>query len=1200
MAVGTVRPVVAVDLDGTLTAHKTGYKPGPLTEPPLPGIGAWLRSLAPSLQIVVFSARAEMPDGVSVIRNWLNDQGLSDVPVTITAVKPATAVLYIDDRGWQINGKVSDYPTVEQILAFRPWWDTGPEHAGLAPISGSAPDALAASLAARAASVEWAVTDTMNRAVAAADGLLVGLEYRLKKPDALAAKIRNVAAEKNLTSRSAAEDIKDALRYAVVFDGDVYANGTRAVLAVLDAAGLTVSRIRNYWAEVDGSRYGDGTYVGLNVVLVGLDGFPVETQFHTPQSLDAQRINMGFYRQIRAGNLDTADRDVVDRTMRQNNGFVPRPDGIDSFGTARGTRWWLLADGEATDDLGVIPGDVHYRPAPEPSHSCATCQYYDTLGTRCTMYDAPVSPSYLCDKWARIESDHTLVAALPGRPKKTRVVAVPADAHNRILDAANRRANELEPKLAAIIAPLLAEAGVTAARNFRARATNFLTAAADIQPDSMMVAVVPRPDEAAAIAQTGGEPPADLHVTLAYLGQVPEEDVDRIRAALAVVAGTHPPLEGTVGGVGAFADNGNGVPAIALPDVPGLIELRQAVVTALAEAEIDYGRGHGFQPHATIAYRPPGDDASPDREAIGQPLHFDSLRIVRGNHTVADMPLTGAPSLTAASDPGTPNPPQWASPAPSELLDAQALVAAIKARTEPIRRAFIEQTMTPALKAAGLSWDVTHPLIAGQLSKQTMHITSIADTTRSNVMAIIGESYKQGLSIPDTAEAIQSGMQEASLTRATLIARTELSGAVNGSSLTATRIVADATGQPMIKRWMTAPGAAFPRHELVDGLDGQERGLDEPFDVDGDSLMFPGDPDGPVENVANCRCVGPMTRISGKTFAATRRMFEGNLLRLVTARGRDLSVTPNHPVLTGRGWVAAGLLQKGDDLICGTGFRDAASSPDEEDVPSAAHERFASLQLSAAWSQGVPAGAVNFHGEIPVGEVDVVVADRELTGELVSAFQKHLLQLGLALAHREVHGSCDERAGGRVEDEQVGVDRFALVLREYGCVDTSEADSVGVTSTANRQVVGLEDPRDGRARHPETLAHGENARPAVVSLNHERDEIGVTAEKGEVVSLTCRPSSDASPECLPDCHRREANLAADLLVRFSGFVETDPLVDVALIRFRGHVYNFSSLTGTYMANDIITANCTISYVEGGEEVGTADADTGGDVPDQGE
>ena len=36
--------------------------------------------------------------------------------------------------------------------------------------------------------------------------------------------------------------------------------------------------------------------------------------------------------------------------------------------------------------------------------------------------------------------------------------------------------------------------------------------------------------------------------------------------------------------------------------------------------------------------------------------------------------------------------------------------------------------------------------------------------------------------------------------------------------------------------------------------DGQEVKIDEPFIVDGESLMYPGDVTGSASNVINCRC----------------------------------------------------------------------------------------------------------------------------------------------------------------------------------------------------------------------------------------------------------------------------------------------------------------------------------------------------------
>ena len=55
-----------------------------------------------------------------------------------------------------------------------------------------------------------------------------------------------------------------------------------------------------------------------------------------------------------------------------------------------------------------------------------------------------------------------------------------------------------------------------------------------------------------------------------------------------------------------------------------------------------------------------------------------------------------------------------------------------------------------------------------------------------------------------------------------------------------------------IKIWVaTLDGNTRDAHA---GADGQEVPIDMPFNVGGEALMFPGDPNGSAENVINCRC----------------------------------------------------------------------------------------------------------------------------------------------------------------------------------------------------------------------------------------------------------------------------------------------------------------------------------------------------------
>lgn len=650
MWAGPVRPVIAVDLDGTLNTNSSGYTGATVQSPPIDGAADWLAEMAQTFQIVIFTARAGEPEGVEGVREWLNGNGFAQVPCTITDTKPPVAIKYVDDLGWRFEGP-GTYPTAEELLDTQPWWRTGKAAtaSGLPPIKGSSPGALADSLYTRASKDQWAVTDAVRRNAEAEGGEMSGLDDRLKSPSALAGKIENVAQEKGLTDLAAAEDVKDALRYTVVLPEPDYTAATGRILdRLLAATGMSLQRFRNYWLDDPGSRYAPGTYLGVNVVLECLDGMPVEVQFHTPESLGAQYENRELYRRIRKNDVPPDERTEIENQMRANNAIVDQPDGLDTLAAA--LNHWSFGR-----------RDVHV-------------------------------PDYERDYWKYYR-------------------------------------------------PLTADGA------------------------------------------GGDEGPT-------------------IEEQLAAVAEAHRP------------DGG-------------------------------YGQTYWRQSDGSVFWI--SADWSTDDEVDAAVDAF--------------MSIDGVEDVEACDECGDPGG-DWVKvwPLPKEGITAAAagdsfcLPTELRGKTDPVRLAFVKTVMTPALAEAGLTFDVQNPLVGKVIAQAGSHIRSISQTTQLDVMKVIRASYDEGLSITDTAQAIRAYMKEASRTRATMIARTELAGAQNGASLAATQIVAGATGSDYQKSWMTAPGAMYPRHENYEGLDGQTVDLQGLFQVGDDQLQFPGDPDGDPGEVINCRC----------------------------------------------------------------------------------------------------------------------------------------------------------------------------------------------------------------------------------------------------------------------------------------------------------------------------------------------------------
>jgi SPP1 gp7 family putative phage head morphogenesis protein len=276
---------------------------------------------------------------------------------------------------------------------------------------------------------------------------------------------------------------------------------------------------------------------------------------------------------------------------------------------------------------------------------------------------------------------------------------------------------------------------------------------------------------------------------------------------------------------------------------------------------------------------------------------------------------------------------------------------------------------------------------------------------------------------------------------------------------------------------------------------------------------------------------GPVAR------ASSARWYEGEIVQLRTRDGCELTVTPNHPVLTRRGWIAADLLSEGDHVVGSSGSERVPAGVDPDDYQRPALIEQVAETLGGAASvttRRVPVAAEDFHGDGLDGEVSVVRTDRLLGG-------RREVALSQPFGHQ-----CLGRTGVELQP-LAGVGAFDFDLHRVGHSAPGFLGGGGVGSPLLRTPLGSHEAIRG-------------SRVAAV-------DTGGFQGSGD------RRSAD--PFGL--CERLDA---------LAGSVAPDEIVEVRRFPFRGHVYNLQTDGEWYTANNIIVHNCrctaaprTVSWAE---------------------
>ena len=307
------------------------------------------------------------------------------------------------------------------------------------------------------------------------------------------------------------------------------------------------------------------------------------------------------------------------------------------------------------------------------------------------------------------------------------------------------------------------------------------------------------------------------------------------------------------------------------------------------------------------------------------------------------------------------------------------------------------------------------------------------------------------------------------------------------------------------------------------------------------------------------------------------RAYKGRMIDVFTASGRKITITPNHPVLTARGWVDAGEINCLDQLVCVDDTK-GISDKHENSTVAKFSDIFSAANVSVESSlvRSSPSTPEDFHGDGSHGDVSIIYIDSLAWGGVKSILNEKVQND--TLTSREAGAvslnscgslgfgfsglSCasDRIVGGFRELCSLLRGRFIhsclLLFRPISRLPemTEYKLSNGVSGAANTQV----------------LCDTGCANTGVVGVDD--GVLSVLAECGELGPANGDACSSESPV---DWLVSNAEDLPDLIDAMTvNGAELDNVVDVVVREDVSlHVYNLGNRDNWYIANGIITHNC---------------------------
>lgn len=320
--------------------------------------------------------------------------------------------------------------------------------------------------------------------------------------------------------------------------------------------------------------------------------------------------------------------------------------------------------------------------------------------------------------------------------------------------------------------------------------------------------------------------------------------------------------------------------------------------------------------------------------------------------------------------------------------------------------------------------------------------------------------------------------------------------------------------------------------------------------------------------------------LTGDTLISTRypisyiskRKYEGVIYTISTSAGNSIRCTPNHPILTDRGFVEAQFLNKLDKIATdcvGEGLRvldnqDKKGVSTIENLFSSIGESFGVLPVK------MPVSPEDFHSDVTDNEVDVIFIDRELWLERYAMLNKVLTDSSFVNTNPSIsYISSLNKGFMRLRNSFSGIVTIFNLIKSSLFVHNRPLNKLllGLCSRFNAlsDKLGLNKTKWNIKPTSNTSESDSIIIESNSTLESKHSISPFISIFGKSTSLSNNSNNDFVSDSKLSRNITDGSIGDKVFF--------DDIVDIVSAECVTHVYNLENDMGYYTANNLITHNC---------------------------